>query len=558
MCIQEPCFDWRDTTRSTQKWSVVYPRGHNNKTKRTRSIILVNATIRTTSWKALPVDSVDMAGVQMSGDYGAIRVFSIYNNQENNDSMSAVDAYLKDPKALRSSATSPVHDIWIGDFNRHSPLWDNPRDDQLFTAEANRKAERLITLAANWEMQMALPAGVPTLEHTTSKNWTRPDNIWVDEALKAHIIKCNVLEKERPVFTDHLPFMLELDTSPDRAEETIRWDWRGVDWDEFKKYVEDGMKELPDREIKEIPDFERELAELNDLLTKARDIYAPKVKASSYIRCWWSNELGKEQKRVAKLAQKAYAEGKRGCISHDIHEEHRKACNEYSQMIKLAKREHFFDWLERADPSTIWDIHKMIAAPASDGGKARVPTLKTLDAEGEIIKVDDDEEKAKLLHATFFPPAPANPQAPEDAVYPEPCMELQELSEEQVDRAIRKMKPYKAAGNDGLSNSIFTHCRECLVKKLTKLFRATFALKHYPKEWQESLTIMLRKDGKPDYSKTKAYRPITLLAAIAKILSSAMAELLSYMVEKFGLLPANSFGGCPGRSCADSLMLNVD
>ncbi|KZP19070.1 hypothetical protein FIBSPDRAFT_670022, partial [Athelia psychrophila] len=81
-----------------------------------------------------------------------------------------------------------------------------------------------------------------------------------------------------------------------------------------------------------------------------------------------------------------------------------------------------------------------------------------------------------------------------------------------------KMKPYKAAGNDGLSNSIFTHCRECLVHKLTKLFRATFNLKHYPKEWQESLTIALRKDGKPDYSKAKAYQPITLLAAITKIL----------------------------------------
>lgn len=120
------------------------------------------------------------------------------------------------------------------------------------------------------------------------------------------------------------------------------------------------------------------------------------------------------------------------------------------------------------------------------------------------------------------------------------------------------MKPFKAAGKDELSNSIFTHCREILVPKLTKTFRATFKLKHYPKEWQESLTIILRKDGKPDYSKAKAYRPITLLTAISKILSSVMAELLSYMTEKYGLLPDNAFRGRSGRSCADSLMLNVD
>lgn len=37
-----------------------------------------------------------------------------------------------------------------------------------------------------------------------------------------------------------------------------------------------------------------------------------------------------------------------------------------------------------------------------------------------------------------------------------------------------------------------------------------------------------------------------------------MAELLSYMVEKYGLLPNNSFGGRAGRSCTNSLMVNVD
>lgn len=215
VCIQEPGFDFRDTTRATQKWLVVYPRAHNNKVKRTRLIILVNATLPATSWKSLSVNSVDVMGVQMMGMYGTIRIFSVYNSQENDASMDAIDAYLKGPNARRPTADSPVHDIWIGDFNCHSPIWDDPRNVQLFTAEASRKAERLTTMAANWEMEMALPAGLPTLEHTTSKNWTRPDNIWVNEALKTHIVKCDVMGDQRPSCTDHLPFMLQLDTSPD-------------------------------------------------------------------------------------------------------------------------------------------------------------------------------------------------------------------------------------------------------------------------------------------------------------------------------------------------------
>ncbi|KZP08050.1 hypothetical protein FIBSPDRAFT_684737, partial [Athelia psychrophila] len=79
-------------------------------------------------------------------------------------------------------------------------------------------------------------------------------------------------------------------------------------------------------------------------------------------------------------------------------------------------------------------------------------------------------------------------------------------------------KPYKAAGTDGMSNSMFTHCRACLIPMLTKIFRATFELQHYPKAWQETLTVLIRKEGKADYGKTKAYRPITLLPAMAKIL----------------------------------------
>lgn len=227
VCIQEPGFDFRHTTRSTRKWTVVYPKGHDLKVKRTRSIILVNAELPTSSWKALPVESVDVAAVQLTGKYGKIRVFSVYNDQKNDASMNTIDMYLQDPQAVPAGEVS-LHDIWIGDFNRHSPLWDDPRNNQLFTAEATRRATRLVNMAAKWTMQMALPAGLPTLEHASSKVWTRPDNVWVDADLIANVVKCDVLEALRPTCTDHLPFMIYLDTAPDRKAPEERWDWRGT------------------------------------------------------------------------------------------------------------------------------------------------------------------------------------------------------------------------------------------------------------------------------------------------------------------------------------------
>jgi hypothetical protein len=59
--------------------------------------------------------------------------------------------------------------IWAGDFNRHHPLWDNGEDTHLFTQQANRIAEGLIGLIADFDLVMALPKGIPTLQHMVTR-----------------------------------------------------------------------------------------------------------------------------------------------------------------------------------------------------------------------------------------------------------------------------------------------------------------------------------------------------------------------------------------------------
>ena len=61
----------------------------------------------------------------------------------------------------------------------------------------------------------------------------------------------------------------------------------------------------------------------------------------------------------------------------------------------------------------------------------------------------------------------------------------------------------------------------------------------------------MRKPSKPDYTKPNAYRPIALESTIGKILESIAAEILSYLSETYELLPAQHFGGRPGRTAED-------
>ena len=69
---------------------------------------------------------------------------------------------------------------------------------------------------------------------------------------------------------------------------------------------------------------------------------------------------------------------------------------------------------------------------------------------------------------------------------------------------------------------------------------------------------MLQKPGKPQYDIPKAYWPIALLNMLAKLLSSIMAEGLSFLTKVHQLIPPTHFGGWPGHTTTDSLHLLVD
>lgn len=70
--------------------------------------------------------------------------------------------------------------------------------------------------------------------------------------------------------------------------------------------------------------------------------------------------------------------------------------------------------------------------------------------------------------------------------------------------------------------------------------------------------MVLRKPGKKDYGVPRAYRPISLLPAISKGLESIVAARLSYMAERYNLLPNNHFGARRHRSSEQALNVLVE
>ena len=103
-------------------------------------------------------------------------------------------------------STKPV--LWMGDFNRHHPHWDNLEDTRLFTKTAMDNAELLISAVAGLGLDLVLPPGIPTHLHNVMKKWTRLDQVFMSDEHTDSVITCKALSNTPGINTNHGPSFL--------------------------------------------------------------------------------------------------------------------------------------------------------------------------------------------------------------------------------------------------------------------------------------------------------------------------------------------------------------
>ena len=59
---------------------------------------------------------------------------------------------------------------------------------------------------------------------------------------------------------------------------------------------------------------------------------------------------------------------------------------------------------------------------------------------------------------------------------------------------------------------------------LSEIFNKSIQLKYCPEAFKQSITVVLRKPDKDNYTKSKAYRPIALINILSKILNTVLAR----------------------------------
>lgn len=96
----------------------------------------------------------------------------------------------------------------------------------------------------------------------------------------------------------------------------------------------------------------------------------------------------------------------------------------------------------------------------------------------------------------------------------------------EVEWAIKTFKSYKAPGPDGIYPALLQKGLNELLCSLTKLFRASIALKYISKTWMGTRVAFISKPGRNGHILVKDFRPISLTSFFLKTLEKLIDRFL--------------------------------
>lgn len=100
------------------------------------------------------------------------------------------------------------------------------------------------------------------------------------------------------------------------------------------------------------------------------------------------------------------------------------------------------------------------------------------------------------------------------------------VTECEVQKAIWRISPNKAPGNDGVTAMILRKSWPLVKGKLTRLYDDCVRNGEFPGCWKSAKIILIPKGENKDPRQTKSYRPISLLSVLAKALETLIVHRL--------------------------------
>jgi Reverse transcriptase (RNA-dependent DNA polymerase) len=140
-----------------------------------------------------------------------------------------------------------------------------------------------------------------------------------------------------------------------------------------------------------------------------------------------------------------------------------------------------------------------------------------------------------------------------DPLSPEPIHAWVPFSLLEFMEALLACAKCSAPGPDHVTWFLKCWCQAPGVSELfVHIAEACIWLGHWPSHFKESLSVIILKPGKPDYSTPKSFQPIVLLNTLGKLFKKLLACRLKFDGVAHGTFHPMQFGGIAQRSTEDA------
>jgi hypothetical protein len=287
---------------------------------------------------------------------------------------------------------------------------------------------------------------------------------------------------------------------------------------------------------------------MQDSLRTVLDKHAPERPPSARSKRWWTEDIKKERR----LLGRARCDHNHHRISLD---EYRRVRNDYYCHIRRAKRLAWERFLEgvfltdekselASDPERCWKALRY-TQPSTP---SYTPAIKIEGVNGQPDRVAATaEEKEAIFMAQAFPPQPGEDG---DVDIPDTRASVRAC---EVREALFSQSVKKTPGLDGVSFKALRLLWGWAEERIVALVRGCITTGDHPCTRKTAKGVLLRKQGKPTYAVAKAYRVISLLSCLGKVVERAVATLIASYCETNGIFHQGQVGCRQGRGTSDAM-----
>ena len=480
------------------------------------------------------IESSDLTAAVITLPERKVLVASVYVQGVDKQALTDACALLRDTiMKTRRDEGQTVDVVLVGDFNRHDHLWGGEDVSLIRQGEA----DEIVDLMSDYSLNSLLPRGTKTWQGGEYESTV--DLVLASEGLAQNLVSCRTCSTEHG--SDHRTIETIFESTTDGAHEQERLLLKNAPWKEIRARIAANSKDASSGSVQERMDA------LVSVVLEAVNALTPKTRPSPYAKRWWTSDLTQLRRVYTYWRNRARAIRRAGCITNDIHDTAKAAAKQYHDAIRQQKKSHWENFL--ADHDNIWRAARYLKS-GKEAAFGKVPRLTRADG----TRTSSSAEQAEELLTTFFPPLPQHIDEENDRPMRN-AVPMPNLTLEEVQRQLMAAKSWKAPGQDGLPMVVWQQIWPVVQNQILALFQASIDEGVLPHQWRHAKIIPLKKSDREDYGIAGAWRPISLLCTLGKVLESVIAERISYAVETFGLLPTNHFGGRKQRSAEQALVL---